>query len=99
MISHLHQELHSQKQTTEQLSKDKVQFRLYILHRAWSSQIQTQVDIVAGARAEHPEETAEDGERPSLGFPKGASHSGLIVRTHLISVHVDTESSSLTAVL
>lgn len=33
-ISHLHQELHSQKQTTEQLSKDKVYFRLYILHRA-----------------------------------------------------------------
>lgn len=35
LISHLQQELDSQKQTIDQLRKDKVKFILYILHGAF----------------------------------------------------------------
>lgn len=77
LISHLHQELDSQKQTIALLRKDMVSldFTYYIGPGIYKYRAQD-VHVFTGARNEPPEATAEAGERSSLGLSQGASHSG-----------------------
>lgn len=55
--------------------------------------------LCPGETTERPEAAAEDGQRPSLGFSKGASHSGNL-QTFLVHtpVRIETETSSCNAV-